>query len=226
VVCGPGPPATLVLSPGSATNTVGDEHCVTATVTDPDGRGTPGETVRFAVDGDGSASRVTDAGGSATFCYEGPLAPGTDEIAAFADNDADGTQDADEPAGAATKTWVVPASEQCRAKGKGSITAANGDDATFDLNIHSTGNGRPGGRNNYRDLGPAERLIARSRTIEAVSCTNGTTSVFGTARVTGTTAPVRFRLDLSESPDTYRIRLDTGYDSGAATLSSGNIRIQ
>ena len=38
VVCGPGPPASLSLSPESATNTVGDEHCVTATVTDPDGR--------------------------------------------------------------------------------------------------------------------------------------------------------------------------------------------
>ena len=37
VVCGPGPPASLSLSPQSATNTVGDQHCVTATVADPDG---------------------------------------------------------------------------------------------------------------------------------------------------------------------------------------------
>ena len=226
VVCGPGPPATLVLSPGSATNTIGDEHCVTATVTDPDGRGTPGETVRFTVDGAGSASRQTDSGGSATFCYDGPLEPGTDEIAAFADSDADGTQDVDEPGGTATKDWVVPPPEDCRAKGKGTITAANGDDATFDLNIRSTGTGRPGGRHSYRDLGPAQRVIARSRTIEAVTCESGTASVFGTAWVTGTTAPVRFRLDLSESPDTYRIRLGTGYDSGSAIVSSGNIRIQ
>jgi hypothetical protein len=41
----------------------------------------------------------------------------------------------------------------------------------------------------------------------------------------GTQQPVAFRIDVGESPDTYRIRLDTGYDSGTAVVSSGSIRI-
>ena len=120
VVCGPGPPATLSLSPGSATNAVGEQHCVTATVTDADARATPGETVRFAVNGTAAAPRQTDAGGTATYCYDGPIAPGTDQIAAFADTDGNGAQDAEEPGDTAVKTWVVPdSSDRCRRESRG-----------------------------------------------------------------------------------------------------------
>lgn len=226
VVCGPGPPASVSLSPESATNTVGDQHCVTATVADPDRRPTPGVTVRFSIDDDGSAAEQTDAGGTATFCYDGPLAAATQLITAFADADADSTQDADEPSDTATKTWVVPASNSCRVAGKGALTAANGDEATFDLNVRTMGSGRLHGRHTYRDLGPAERLTARSRAIEALTCTATMASIFGTAIVTGSSQPVRFRIDVGESPDTYRIRLADGYDSGEAAVSSGKIRLR
>jgi hypothetical protein len=137
VVCGPGPPASLSLSPEDATNTVGDEHCVTGTVTDPDGRATPGVTVRFAVNDDGTASVPTDAGGTATYCYEGPIAPREDEISAYADDDGDAAQDAGEPGATASKSWVLPEpSERCAVMGIGSIVASNGDGATFRVNVH------------------------------------------------------------------------------------------
>ena len=51
--------------------------------------------MRFSFDGDGSAGEQTDAAGTATFCYDGPLAPGTQLIAAFADTDTNGAQDPD-----------------------------------------------------------------------------------------------------------------------------------
>jgi parallel beta-helix repeat protein len=119
-----------------------------------------------------------------------------------------------------------PPSEQCRIKGKGTITAGNGDEATFDVQVHTVGPARPAGRLTYRDRGPTDRLTARSDRIDAVTCTADTASVFGIARVTGSRESVRFRVDLEESPDAFRIRLDDGYDSGTAPVSGGNIRIQ
>ena len=102
-----GPPATLVLSPAADTNTVGQQHCVTATVKDAFGNPVPGVTVRFAVSGANAAggSETTDVNGEATFCYKGTNA-GVDAISAYADTNNDNTQDLDEPTGAATKTYT------------------------------------------------------------------------------------------------------------------------
>src|SRR5207249_4486051 len=43
-----------------------------------------------------------------TFCYTGPLFPGTDTITAYADPNTNNTQDADEPSDGATQAWVLP----------------------------------------------------------------------------------------------------------------------
>jgi hypothetical protein len=106
---GPGPPATLTLTPPTATNEVGNQHCVTATVTDADGNPVPGVTVQFSATGANSASGTgtspTDANGQATFCYTGTVAGG-DVITAYADTNNNGVQDPDEPSGRATKTWT------------------------------------------------------------------------------------------------------------------------
>jgi hypothetical protein len=40
------------------------------------------------------------------FCYIGQKHPGSDTITAYADSDADNTQDVGEPTSAATKNWV------------------------------------------------------------------------------------------------------------------------
>jgi hypothetical protein len=106
-----GPPATLTLTPQAATNPVATQHCVVASVQDVFANATPGITVRFAVTGavQTGGSAPTDINGQATYCYTGPTAPGADAISAFADTDEDVTQDAGEPAGAATKTWIAGA---------------------------------------------------------------------------------------------------------------------
>jgi Bacterial Ig-like domain (group 1)/Right handed beta helix region len=104
---GPGPPATLTLAPPTATNQVGTQHCVTATVRDAAGAATPGIIVRFQVTGANSAgaSATTDPNGQANFCYVGTNV-GPDTISAYADTDNDTTQDPTEPSGVATKTWT------------------------------------------------------------------------------------------------------------------------
>ena len=105
-----GPPASLVLSPAGATNTVGQQHCVTATVKDSSDNPTSGIAVVFSVGGVNSANgaATTDADGHASFCYTGTHAGG-DTIGAFADTDGSGVQNGSEPTGSAAKTWTAPA---------------------------------------------------------------------------------------------------------------------
>jgi hypothetical protein len=98
-----GPPATLVLTPKTATNVAGNQHCVHATVRDANGAPTPNQPVDFTVSGANTASGTvsTDASGVATFCYTGTHA-GSDTIVATAEN---GTK----PTDTATKTWTAAA---------------------------------------------------------------------------------------------------------------------
>jgi hypothetical protein len=81
----PGDPATLELTPPTATNVVDAEHCVTAHVEDEFGNVTPGISAEFSVTPTtfhtpSSGSAVTDASGDAEFCYTAAL-PGSDVIA-------------------------------------------------------------------------------------------------------------------------------------------------
>src|SRR5918996_575740 len=105
-----GAPATLTLSPTTDTNPVGTSHTVTATVRDIAGNPVPGVIVRFSVTGANTASgsATTNASGQATFTYTGNNA-GVDQIHAFADTNNNGTQNAGEPFGDATKTWTAAA---------------------------------------------------------------------------------------------------------------------
>lgn len=226
-----GPPATLDLVPPTATNTVGDQHCVLATVRDAFGNPTPGITVRFSVAGSvtTSGSATTDAAGEAEFCYTGPALPGADTITAYADTDGDSVNDADEPEDRAAKTWVLPGSTAgCKVTYGGRITAANGDKATFGGNAKADG---LKGQEQYQDHGPATPMNVHSIDVDAVLCSpDGTqASIFGTATVNGS-GSFDYRIDLKDlgepgSGDTYRIRLSNGYDSGEQTLSGGNVQI-
>lgn len=226
-------PATLSLSPKTATNEVDSQHCVVATVRDGAGNPpSPSVTVRFNVQGavNTSGAAATNASGQATFCYTGPGLPGSDTITAYADTDGDSTRDADEPADSAVKQWVVPgAGRGCKVTGGGRITAANGDRATFE------GNAQPGtppkGDEQYQDLGPTTSLTFRSLRIDSIVCSADRTraSIFGTARVNGQSS-FDFRIDARDAGepgrnDTYRIRVSNGYDSGERKLDGGNIQI-
>jgi hypothetical protein len=179
-------------------------------------------TVRFSVNGDGTAFETTDAGGSATYCYAGPLAPGTDEITAYADEDADATQDPGEPGATASASWVVPASsERCTVMGVGTITASNGDAASFRINVQ-VHKERSRGSLFYEDDGPADPLVVRSARLSGLTCDGDHASIFG--RTHGSD-PVSFRIDVSEDPGTYRIRTSDGYDSGEQALAGGSTRV-
>ena len=223
----PGDPANLELEPATATNTVDDEHCVTATVTDEFGNPTPDVTVEFSVTGPGATegSAETDEDGVAEFCYTSAL-PGDDDISAFADTNDNGVQDPGEPSDTATKTWVVPASTPgCKVTYGGRITAANGDMATFGGNAKADG---LKGSQEYQDHGPAADMNVHSIDVLAVECsTDGTeASIFGTATVDGS-GTFDYRIDLKDldAGDTYRIRLSNGYDSGEQPLLGGNVQI-
>jgi hypothetical protein len=229
----PGPPATLVLAPKTATNTVDSQHCVTATVKDQFGNATPAITVRFSVSGSvtTSGSAPTNASGQATFCYTGPPLAGSDAIKAYADTNNNNVQDPGEPGDDAAKTWVLPPStEGCKVTYGGRITAANGDKATFGGNAMVPDSGARG-EEEYQDHGPISLMNVHSIAVDVVTCSPDGTSatIFGTATLDGAGA-FAFRIDLKDlgepgTSDTYRVRLSNGYDSGTQVLNRGNVQI-
>jgi hypothetical protein len=232
-----GPPVTLVLSPGTATNTVDDKHCVTATSHDATGTPTPDITVRFSVTGsvNTSGSQTTHSNGQATFCYTGPALPGSDAISAYADTNNSSTQDLGEPSDTATKTWTLPTNvTPCV------ITITNGgwivtddlDRANFGGNAKETASGADSGQENYLDHGPAEPMDVHSLNVLAITCDSSLTqaTIFGQATIDGAGSHT-YRIDVQDNgepgkgTDRYRIRLDNGYDSGDHVLRGGNVQI-
>ncbi|MCA1569819.1 MAG: Ig-like domain-containing protein, partial [Chloroflexi bacterium] len=233
----PAEPARLTLSPKAATNTVGTEHCVTATVTDAFGNATPGITVEFTVTGAvmTSGTAGTDAEGDATFCYDGPILPGEDAIHAYADTDEDGTQDLGEPFDEATKSWVLPPSTAfCEVviTNGGWIIANNGDKGSFGGNARADAEGNVSGQQLYQDHGPAQPMTVKSVEILALTCSEDRTQadIYGRATIDGEGSYLfRIRVrDLAEPGkrrDTYRITVSNGYESGDHLLRGGNIQI-
>jgi hypothetical protein len=228
----PGPPATLVLTPDTDTNTVDDQHCVTATVKDQFGNATPNIVVRFSVTPTtfrtpSSGSATTNAAGQAQFCYTSAL-PGSDVITAYADTNANNVRDANEPIDTATKLWVLPTStEGCKVTYGGHITASNGDPASFGGNAKAPAKGQE----QFTDHGPAADMNVHSINVQAVTCSQDGTSasIFGTATIDGS-GSFDYRIDLQDlgepgSDDTYRLRLSNGYDTGVQVLDGGNVQI-
>jgi hypothetical protein len=230
---GAGPPSSVELRPETATNLVDERHCVAATVRDASGNPTPDVIVRFSISGSvtADASDTTDGDGVAPFCYQGPEIPGSDAITAFADTDADGDQDAGEPAGTAAKNWVLPsAGESCRATAGGNITAANGDRAHIAGTVRAQ-DGASRGNPRYRDLGPDQPFFARSVEVAVVVCERGSVTAFGKAVIGRSEAPLDYRIEMRDGrpharDDAYRILLANGYDSGLQPLDTGSIRIR
>lgn len=222
-------PASLLLSPKSATNFVDDQHCVTASVKDELGQPAANVTVRFTVNGavTASGSSTTGANGEARFCYSGPAFPGADTIRAFADTNKNGQQDAGEPGDVATKNWVLPApTAGCKVTQGGRIAPKGGTKATFGGNVHADG---PKGEEQYTDHDRG--LDVHSTRITRVNCSadGRRARIFGTATVNRKTS-TDFRIDVTDvgEPgvnDTYRLRLATGYDPGEQKLVGGNVQI-
>jgi hypothetical protein len=238
-----GQPFSLVLSPKQASNQVGTQHCVTATVTDSNSQPVAGVAVVFDVQGASNTggTNTTNNGGQATFCYTGPQLPGADVIRAFADTNGNGMQDAlppagNEPADEATKTWRPPApTPGCEAKitQGGRITAQNGDRATFGGNASVDLTGSAAGQEEYEDHGPARPLNFHSTEIISVVCsTDGKEAqIFGDGTVDGSGSfsfriRVRDQAEPGAGADIYGILISNGYASGDQTLEGGNVQIK
>lgn len=97
------PPATLTLTPATATRTVGESHTVLAHAENGSG------PVRFFVNGAHFTSGVTgtDGAGDALFSYPSST-PGDDRIFAYLDLNGNGVQNRDEPGANATVSWSPP----------------------------------------------------------------------------------------------------------------------
>jgi len=236
--CTPLPLATLTLSPPTATNDVDTQHTVTATVEDMNGNPVPNVIVRFTVTGSVNTSGMctTNTSGQCTFTYTGPALPGADVITAFADTNSNGTQDAGEPDGAATKVWTVPVSTplcQVDVTYGGWIHASNGDRANFGGNAKVDSQSNPLGQEEYQDQGPAQPMNVHSINVLAVVCPGDPpteASIFGEATIDGAGSFI-YRIDVEDHGesgrglDKYQIRLSNGYDSGDQLLEGGNIQI-
>jgi hypothetical protein len=236
-----GAPATLVLTPPTATNVVGTPHTVTATVKDALGNPVPGVTVRFAVTGPtfpspSSGSATTNGSGVATFTFTASL-PGTNAITAYADTNGNSMQDIGEPSGAATKVWTPPPSTafcEVTITNGGRITANNGDRATFGGNAKVSNDGSAvKGQEEYQDHGPATPRNVKSTVLLATTCDTGaspkTATIYGRATVDGSGDFV-FRIDVTDggpgaSTDSYGILMSDGYVSGQHALEGGNVDI-
>ena len=237
-----GRPASLLLTPPLATNTVGTQHCVTATVQDDFGNPVSDVTVFFSVGpsvpptfpSPSSGSQPTDANGKATFCYTASLA-GVDRIHAFADANGDGAEEPiEEPSGNAEKTWTLPASSalcEVTITDGGWIIANNMDRANFGGNAKVLADGTVQGQQGYRDQGPVQAMNVHSTEITATTCSQDrtTATIFGKATIDGAGSHV-FRIDVTDgassgSNDTYAILLDNGYVSGQHPLGGGNVTI-
>jgi protocatechuate 3,4-dioxygenase beta subunit len=151
----------VALEPAEATNPVGTDHTVTATVTDQFDDPVEGANVHFDVTGDGtptpaSGDATTDAGGQATFTFTNPVA-GVNTVIACFDTDVSGTCDEGETTGAAAKTWEVreatnvalaPASDTNPVGTDHAVTATVTDQfsdpfAGQDVHFDVTGDGTP-----------------------------------------------------------------------------------
>jgi hypothetical protein len=224
-----GPPATITVTPPTDTNPVGSQHCVTATVADAFGNAASGVTVRFTVTGaiNTSGAVATDANGQATFCYTGPELPGADSIIAHADTDGDGTVDAGEPVGGATKTWLLPEATPGQVTGGGHAPAPSGTgEIAFGFNAKST-DGVPKGNCNVVDQAADVHIKCLDVTSLVRDGTHAT--IFGQGTINEAAIAYRIDVDDLDEPgaghDTFTILTDSGYTAGGI-LSGGNIQIK
>jgi hypothetical protein len=228
-------PTTLTLDPLAATNPVGTQHCVTATVLDQFGDPMEDVEVVFSVSGsvtDGGTV-TTDSNGEAEFCYQGPDFPGADAIHAFADSNSSGDEDPGEPFGDATKTWVLPVSTPgCEVKitNGGWIIADNGDKSSFGGVAMADGAGNASGNEEYQDHGPADPFNLHGSVLVVVCDSTTSATIYGQATIDGAGSHFyRIRVEDNKEPgkgfDKYWMLIDTGYDSGNKVLKGGNVQI-
>ncbi|HEX8054030.1 MAG TPA: hypothetical protein VF517_13650 [Thermoleophilaceae bacterium] len=142
---------------------------------------------------------------------------------------------------AAVSSTAGPASAQifpgdCFVSDGGRILTATGSPATFGGSASST-SGAQLGHQVYIDDGPLTGFRFRSIAMTAMLCNLDAhrAEMYGSGEVTtqlGLSQPVEYRIAVlgvrstSQVPDTYRITLSNGYDSGEQPVIDGNIAVR
>ena len=224
----PGQPATVVLTPPTAVNEVGQSHTVTGDVQTAEGSPSPGVRVLFTVSGsvNTTGSCTTDSSGLCSFTYQGPELPGTDAITGCADSNGNGAVDPGEPCGAASKVWILPASTPGQVTGGGYVNDATlAGEVSFGFNAQSTG-GLVKGNCNVIDHGTGQHVKCLNVTALVQTPTHAT--FFGEATVDGVATNYRIDVDDLGEPgggrDTFKIQTDSGF-AAAGVLTRGNVQI-
>jgi hypothetical protein len=229
VGCGATPhPTSTIVSCGTTPVGPGELRLCTAIVTDTatSQPNTPTGTITFSSSAPASFSDnpcPSSGSGLTTICFVqfSSLAAGPQTITASYGGDSTHS-----PSSGIASLTVAPLGNtpHCRVTFKGQILTRNGDRA----HLAGTAVGSATtGRERYRDRGPANALLMRSHTIDAVSCPAGgrRASVFGTGSLAGGTS-VSYRIDVTTAGGgSYRIQMGNGYDSGVDKLRRGSIRI-
>ena len=222
----PREPATVVLSPETAVNTVGTFHELTASVSDESGEPVADAIVRFGVSGASSATGFcqTNPAGECTFSYQVAEFPGEDTISAYVDVDEDGVQDELEPAGTATKAIVLPASTTGRTTGSGKYGAAEN---VFELSARSDGSTHRGSCV-FKDK--AGNVTIKCLDVIAYVQFENTVAFYGHAEQNG--VPTLYRINVEDngqpgsSPaDFISITTAAGYASSGPVVS-GDVQVR
>lgn len=172
------------------------------------------------------------------FCYTGPDLPGADTIHAYANNDADSTQDANEPFDDAAKTWILPPSTpgcEIVIHNGGWIRTLTGSKGSFGGNARIEADGTiTRGEQGYHDHSTLTPIDFHSIDVLVILCRADSADIYGTGRVNGL-GPVHYRIRVSDrgepgsapGPDTYQI-ITAAYTSGPEDnlLQGGNIQIR
>jgi hypothetical protein len=205
-----GPAASLSLSPGDTSATLGSALTETATVTDTAGKPVAdGTSVTFVVTGSNPTSYTTStANGQASFTYSGSMT-GTDTLTATASG---GTT----PSANATITWGAPSSTS-----RAALTIINPFSPSITAMVQTGPHGgTPSGLFTY-----ASRNVTLNHVqLTSLVATRSTATLYGQAQLANGT-PVSFRLDVTAGRvfGTVRLRLSNGFDSG--TFSVMAVRI-
>jgi hypothetical protein len=224
-----GAAASIALSPPAATNPVGTEHCVAASVVDAFGNVVQDELVLFSVTGSVAAtgSGLTDANGQTDFCYTGPAAPGVDEITAHVDSNDNSAVDAGEPFATASKTWIAPETVDAHVTGAGLAPGAGGNRTlAFALLAKSSG-----AQVNAACLiaDAAARVVIICRDASSIVRTGTRATIVGNAFLNG--QPTGYRIDVEDlgdpgaRRDTFTIQTQSGY-VGGGVLILGNVQFR
>jgi len=214
-------PDRITLTPAHARLPVETEHCLIAQATTSSGVPVSGTPIEFSVTGASRAdgTEISGTDGSAEFCYETGLFPGTDTVVAT-------LLAGSEPTASALLEVTAPESSvHCKLFYRGFITPELGPKVSVAGFALAAGHGVIGIQS-YRPLKSGQQGLA-FKSPESLTCASRSASLFGHLHLPDR-GLVEYRIDLSQvhrKRAEYQLRLSTGFDSGPRLLRSGFLDI-